>query len=116
MITKEIKQLIEENPLALATIKNNKPYVIVVAYVKVLSNKIIITDNYMKNTKENIKENPNVALVVWNKDWQGYQINGTAEYFDKGKWLDFVKSLEENKGYPTKGAILVEIKEIKKLA
>ena len=32
-----------------------------------------------------------------------------------GKWFDFVKTLPENKGFPTKGAIVVEIDEIKEL-
>ena len=109
--------MIEENPVAFATVNDGgNPYCIAVAFVKVKDDKIVITDNYMKITKENIIKNPNVSLVVWNKNLEGYQINGKAEYFKEGKWKDFVKSIPENKDEPCKGAILVTINKIKKLA
>ena len=116
MKLEEIKKIIEENPLALATIKEGKPYVIAVAYVKIKNNKIVITDNYMKTTINNIKNNHTVSLAVWNKNWEGYQINGEAKYYDSGEYLEFVKSLEENKDESPKGAIVVKINEIKRLA
>lgn len=116
MEIEDIKEIIERNPLALATIKDGKPYVIAVAYVKVKDGKIIITNNYMKTTVENIKKDNNVSLAVWNKKWEGYQINGEAEYYDSGDYLDFVKSLKENKDESPKGAVVVKVNEIKKLA
>jgi len=117
-IKDELKKLIEENPMSLATIDNSgDPHVIAVAYVKVVSsNQILITDNCMRRTKKNILRNNKVALAVWDKDWTGYQIKGTAEYFVSGEWKKFVEEMKENKGLPAKGAILVTIKEIYKLA
>jgi len=110
-----IKKIIEENPIALATKdKEGKPYVIVVAFVKIKDEKIIITDNYMNKTIENLENFPNVSLVVWNKNWEGYKIQGTAKYFSEGEFLDFVRSLEENKNEPAKGVIIIEINNIKK--
>jgi len=108
------KNLIEENPVALTTItQNNKPNIIGTAFAKVVSeNEIIITDNYMNRTIEDIKQNNNVCLAVWNKDLQGAKIIGTAEYFTKGKWKTFVKQLRENSGLPAKGAILVNVSQI----
>jgi hypothetical protein len=47
---------------------------------------------------------------------EGYNIDGRAEYFTEGAWLDFVKSIPENKDEPCKGAIVIEIKNIKKSA
>ncbi len=116
MEVEDIKKIIEENPLALATLKEGKPYIIAVAYVKVKNGNLILTNNYMKTTVENIKNNDNVGLVVWNKEWEGYQLNGKAEYFDSGEYLKFVISLEENKDESPKGAIIIKINEIKKLA
>ncbi|GBE19686.1 pyridoxamine 5'-phosphate oxidase [archaeon BMS3Abin17] len=115
-INEEVKKMIEENPVALATIKDGNPYVITVAFVKVKDDKIVITNNYMTNTINNIKDNPNVSLAVWNKDWKGYQINGKAEYFEEGEWHDFVKAIEENKDEACRGAIVVEVNKIKRLA
>ncbi len=116
-IDSKTKKIIEENPIAFATIDcDGNPNVIAVAYVKVVSkNQILITDNYMKKTKENIENNNNVCLAAWNKDWNGCKLIGTAEYFIEGKWKTFVEKLPDNKGMPAKGAILVMISEIIKL-
>jgi len=112
---KEIKKIIEKNPVALSTVNvEGKPYVIAVASVKVKDDKIIITDNYMSKTIENLKNSSNVSLVAWNKKFEGYNIQGKAEYFDKGEYLDFVKFLKENENEPCKGAIVIQINEIKK--
>ncbi len=121
-INEELRNLIEENPLAFATVdEDGNPHCIAVAFVKVVSkNQILVTDNYMVETKENIQRNPNVALTVWNKDWKenciGYELRGTAEYFREGAWYDMVKQIPENKREPCKGAILITINKIKKLA
>ena len=117
-INSEVKKLIEENPLAFATVDEaGKPNVIGVAFVKVVSkNQILITDNYMKKTKENLEKNNNVCLAVWDKDWNGYKLVGTAEYFTSGKWNEFVEKMPENKGLPAKGEILVTVSELIKLA
>ncbi len=112
-ITSIIKKLVEENPLSLATINSQgKPYIIAVAYCKVKENKIIITDNFMKSTVKNIQNNPCVAVVVWDEKWNGYQFLGKAKYYKKGKWVDFVKGLKENKKMSTKGSIVVNIDKI----
>ena len=116
-INSEIKKLIEDNPLSFATVnEDGKPNVIGVACVKVVAdNQILITDNYMKQTKENILQDNNVCLAVWNKDWEGYKFIGNAQYFTEGKWKEFVEKMPDNKGLPSKGAILITISELIKL-
>src|SRR4030042_3558527 len=108
---------IEKKIVAIATVdKKNKPHNIAIQINKIQGDKIIFTDNYMKLTVENIKNNPNVSLVFWHgKEGaeKGYRIDGKAEYFDSGEWVDFVKGLKENEGYPAKGAIIIKINEIK---
>ena len=105
----EVKDLIENNPMALATVRDNKPHVIAVACVKVVDDKLLITDNYMNRTIDNIKQNKNVALTVWDKGWKGCNITGEAEYFESGEWLEKVKQDPNNNGMPAKGAILVTV-------
>ena len=116
-INSTAKKIIENNPIAFSTVDNtNKPNVIAVAYVKVVSdNQILITDNFMRQTKENLITNNNVCLAVWNKDWNGYKISGTAEYFTQGKWKQFVENMTENKGLLAKGAILINVSKLEKL-
>lgn len=120
VINKELKQLIEENALALATVDEaNNPHCIAVADVKVVSkNQILIGDNYLVETIKNIHRNPNIAIAVWSKNWKknciGYELKGTVKYFKTGRWHEMVKKI--HKGFPAKGAILVTIKKVKKLA
>ncbi len=109
----KIEKIIENNPVALATISGDKPYAIGVAYCKVVDkDTILITDNFMSSTVENIMKNNNVALVVWDKKWDGIQILGKAKYYKEGKWLNYVKKMKENEGLPAKGAILVKVGKI----
>ncbi len=110
----EIKNVIEGNPVALATIiGEDKPNVIGVAYIKVVSDhEIVVTDNYMNQTVKDITENKNVCLIVWDKDLKGYKLVGEAEYYTDGEWKKFVEQIEENKGLPAKGAILVKVSKI----
>ena len=110
----EIKQLIENNPVALSTVTlDNKPNVIGVAAVKVVSNKeVLITDNYMNQTQKDIIGNNNVCLIVWDKDLRGFKIIGKAKYFTEGKRKKYIEKMEENAGLPAKGAILIKIEKI----
>ncbi len=109
-ITSEIKKMIEENPIAFATVgASGKPNVIAVAFVKVVAkNQILITDNHMKQTNVNIEKNNNVCLVVWDKSWTGYKLVGEAKYFTRGKFYKMARALLENANEPRKGAILVK--------
>lgn len=121
-ISEQLKKMIEENALSFGTInESGNPHCIAVGFVKVVSkDQILVTDNYMAETRKNIHKTPSVALAVWNKDWKessvGYELRGTAEYFTSGKWYEIVKKIPENEGEPCKGAILITINKIKKLA
>ncbi len=111
----DIKAKLEKATVAVATINNyNKPHNIAVMFTKVAEGRIIITDNFMHSTVENIVKNPFISLIFWEGE-NGWRIDGKADYYNYGKWFDFVKTLPENKGFPTKGAIVVEIDEIKEL-
>ena len=120
-INEELKNLIKSNPLGLASADSDgNPHCIAVAYIKVVSeNQILITDGHMITTVNNIKNNPKVSLVVWNKDWEnncyGYVLKGTAEHFTEGKWFDEVSKISENEGLEFKGAILVTIDKFKRI-
>jgi uncharacterized protein len=120
-INEGVKKMIEENALGLATVnKNGNPHNIAVGFVKVVSkNQLVISDNYLEETIKNIKNNPNVSLVVWCEDWKenfvGYELAGKVEYFTNGKWVDFIKKISENEDAPCKGAILVTLNKMKVL-
>lgn len=99
--------------------KKGNPHSIAVACLKVFRDKVIITNTHMEESLENIKNNKNVSLVVWNKDWEkacvGFELKGTAENYESGKWFDFVKNMPDNEGYEVKSAIAVSVSKIKEL-
>ena len=115
-----MKKLIEENALAFSTVdETGNPHCIAVGNVRVVSkNQILIGDNYMAETVRNIKKNKNVSLAVWCRSWEkncvGYELRGAAEYFKEGKWREMIKEI--HKGFPAKGAILITVDKVKKLA
>lgn len=116
-----MKKIIEENAVALATVNSkSEPHNIAVGFVKVVSkNQLLISCNYINETLENIKKNPNISLAVWTRNWEtnciGYELNGKAEYLNEGKWVEEIKQIPENKDAPCKGAILITINKIKVL-
>ncbi|MFA5126721.1 MAG: pyridoxamine 5'-phosphate oxidase family protein [Patescibacteria group bacterium] len=117
-INKKDKLLIENHAIAFATVDSlKKPNVIGVAYVKVVaSNKVLITDNFMKHTRQNLQKNNNVCLAVWDKSWHGIKLVGKAKYYINGPWKKYVETMPENKGLSAKGAIVVTINKLLKLA
>jgi len=113
LITPEIKNLVETESVAIATVmKQGTPNVIGVAFVKVIDDKLIVTDNFMNQTIEDIKNNSRVATIVWDKDMEGYKLLGEATYFDSGKWVEFVKDMPENKDMPAKGALVIKVDRV----
>ena len=107
-----LKKLVESNSLFLSSCDNNFPHTVCVAYAKIRDNTLIITDNYMEKTVENILKNPFVSISFLDNE-KGFELLGQAKYFSKGKFLGFVKNIPENKGLPCKGAIVVSIKSTK---
>jgi uncharacterized pyridoxamine 5'-phosphate oxidase family protein len=120
MISPGLKKFIESNAIGFATVsKNGKPHNIAVAYVKVVEDKIVISNSHIKKSVKNLKKNNNVSLVVWNKEWEkacvGYEFVGKAKNYTKGKWFEYVRNLPDNKGYKIVSAIVVKVTKIKKL-
>lgn len=72
--------------------------------------KIIFIDNYMKTTISNIKENPEVSILI-RREKESYQIKGTAIYLTQGEEFNEAHKWMKSKGdkYPAKGAILITI-------
>lgn len=110
----EYKELIEKNPISIATVGNkNQPNLSVASDVKVLSkNKIIISNNEMVYTPYNIDTNNKVVLTSFNKKWIGLRITGTAKYFKEGRYLDMCNELYKTEKCTPKGAIVVLVKKV----
>ena len=119
-ISTGLKKFIEANAMGLATVsKGGKPHNIAVAYVKIVDDKIIISNSHIKDSVKNLNDNDNVSLVIWNKEWEkscvGFELTGKAINYTEGKFFEYVKSLPDNEGYKIHSAIVITVKKIKKL-
>ena len=112
-IPNHLTKVLEKAIVGFSTINfdDGKPHNIAVEINKVENQKIIITDNHFNKTFQNLQKNPQVSLVFWNEE-VGFRIDGIVEYQIKGKWFDFVKKLDTNKGYSPRGAVIVNVTEI----
>jgi len=111
---KQIDLLKRRNIVVLATANlQANPRAVLCEVNKIADDKIIITDNEMTITTENILENKQVALLAFEKDFSYcLKISGEAEYYTEGEYFDFVKGLKTNKNQSPKGAIVITVKEV----
>ena len=75
--------------------------------------RIVIVDNYMKKTMANLKENPEVAILV-RQGKTSYQIKGTAEYLTSGELYEEARAWmkAKNQERPAKGAVIITVHSV----
>ncbi len=110
MLNKNQIKFIESNNivvLATADDKSTRRAIFVEAdYIS--ENRIVISNNAMKVTENNLKTNDKVFLLAFNKDYSKVlKISGKVKYETEGKWYEYVKKLETNKNWSPKGAVIV---------
>ena len=115
-ITAEMKEIAANAEVfVLATAnKDGKPNVVPITFAKVLSDdELLLMDNFMQKTRQNIDANPIVAVSVW-ASGKGYQLKGKARVESSGKIFDegtqWVKS--RNPKLNPKAAVIVKVDEI----
>jgi len=117
-LTAEMKEVFaQQKVFAVATAsKNAIPNVAPVATVQLVSDDTIwIGDNYMVKTLANVKENPHMALYIWDPEKKRcFQIKGTVIVKTSGPDYEKIKARIKEKGphYPAKGLLILSIKEI----
>lgn len=114
---KEMFQKQRDVVLATAS-KEGIPNVVVVGAKKIIDDEtILISDQYFDKTLANIKENPRVAVTVWEKA-EGYQIKGTVTIERSGprfeeteRWIEDLGK-KFNLSLKSKGAVIIKITDI----
>ena len=114
---KEIFQNKRVIVLATAT-REGIPNVVPVAMKKIIDDEtILISDQYLNKTLKNIKDNPRVAITMWDKT-EGYQIKGTVyietsgpRFEETARWVE-ERSQATNRPFRSKGALILKITEI----
>ncbi|MCK5305680.1 MAG: pyridoxamine 5'-phosphate oxidase family protein [Candidatus Omnitrophica bacterium] len=118
IISGKVKDLFEKEPLITfgTADKQGNPNVVPVFWKKIVGDEtIILVDNYMKMSKENLLENSNVCISFWNSETgEAYKIKGEAAYYTKGEIYEEGKKFIQTKKPETipKGVVEIKLKEI----
>jgi uncharacterized protein len=119
-MTERMKEIFEkQETLVLATAsKDGIPHVVPINAKKIIDEEtLLISDQFFHKTLFNLRENPRVAITMWDK-LEGYQIKGTVtietagtRFEETARWIDAVgKKL--NIPLRSKGALIVKIEEL----
>lgn len=87
-MSEEIKQMLDENIVYLATsTPEGKPNVVPIGLTHAISdNELLIVDVLFKKTRKNLEQNPQVAISFNDiKRLESYQLKGNAEIFKDGE-------------------------------
>jgi len=112
-LTNEMINGIKNNDLFfLATCSNEQiPNVVPIKYLKWIgNNKVLVADNFMKKTKQNILNNSNVSFVVKEIREHPFQFKGKVTIYTEGNYFDEAVKMVEN--HKPKSALVMEIKEV----
>lgn len=98
--------------------KDGRPNAVAVATHKIIDDEtILMSDQFLNKTLENMNVNPHVAVSFW-EGHEGYQLKGKVNietagerYEETAKWID---QLSAQLGFPmkSKGAVILHVEEI----
>jgi len=109
-----VKHLFEKQPIVTFSTadKQGNPNVVPVFWKKILNEEaVLLVDNYMKMSKENLLENSSVCLAFWDSETsEAYKIKGKAIYHTEGSVYELGKSFIQSKKPEATPKGIVEIK------
>ena len=88
------------------------PNVVYIAYLKVIDDQtVLIADNYLNKTRDNISSNGKIAFAVPDEKKGSFQIKGTAKRLTEGELFDEVQKWVPDK-LPKVAAVVMHVEEI----
>jgi len=115
-MTKEMMDALEKDLVFLATASpDGVPNVVPIGFARPIDkDTILIADNYMNKTRQNLEINPLISLVTKDATKCPFQFKGKVELFESGKYFDIVTEWGENAmtKLTPKAAILMKVEEI----
>jgi predicted pyridoxine 5'-phosphate oxidase superfamily flavin-nucleotide-binding protein len=96
--------------------KDGKPNAVPIGLAKIISDdEVMLADNFMHKTRQNLDENPMVGVTFWSmKDAYGYQFKGKARVETSGRLLDEAHRELQEREFPftPKAVVVVKVDEI----
>ena len=113
-LTEEIKKAIsKQDVFPVATSNQDQiPNVVYITYLKVVDDQtVLIADNYLNKTRDNILNNGKIAFAVLDEEKGSFQIKGTCERLTEGNMFDEVQKWVPDE-LPKVAAVIMHIEEI----
>ncbi|OAT79535.1 pyridoxamine 5'-phosphate oxidase family protein [Desulfotomaculum copahuensis] len=117
-LTTEVKNVISRQgvfPIATAS-RDGVPNVVPMTFVKVYDDEnLLVVDNFMHKTKQNIESNPYMSICVWDQENKlSYQIKGKVTIHDLGPVFDQARVWVKEKmpALQPKSAVLLKVTNI----
>jgi hypothetical protein len=117
-LTGEMKELfakVKLFPVATAS-KKGIPNVTPIAFVQLVRDDTIwIADNFMQKTLANVRENPHIAVYLYDAESKKcLQVKGTVDVRVSGEDYEKMKKMVQEKkpGLPAKSLLIVKIAEV----
>ncbi len=115
-MTKEMIDALEKDLVFLATASpDGVPNVVPIGFARPIDeDTILIADNYMNKTRQNLEKNPKISIVTKDATKCPFQFKGTVEIFESGKYFDIVTEWGQNAmtKLTPKAAVLMKVDEI----
>lgn len=115
-MTDEMMDAVEKDLVFLATSsEEGVPNVVPIGFARPIDqDTILIADNYMNKTRQNMENNPWISLVTKDATKCPYQFKGKVEIFESGQHFDTVTEWGKNAmtKLTPKAAILMKVTEI----
>ena len=114
----QIKNILQTEKIIFTTCHNNHPRSIWVIPSRVDSNKIILSNIQMKQSFDNISNNPVcfINVLIPEQDDLQYKIEGVAEIKNSGELFNEIKNYEESENLPkdlkVHDIIIIHVKNI----
>ena len=107
------KAIAKQDIFPVATCNQNRiPNVVYIKYLKVVDEQtVLIADNFLNKTRDNILSNGKIAFAVRDEEKGSFQIKGTAERLTEGDTFDEVQKWVPDK-LPRVAAVIMHIEEI----
>jgi uncharacterized protein len=115
-MTTEMIDALEKDLVFLATASpDGVPNVVPIGFARPIDGEtILIADNYMKKTRQNLENNPRISLVTKDATKCPFQFKGKVKIFESGEYFDIVTEWGQNAmtKLTPKAAILMHVEEI----
>lgn len=114
-LTPAQQKFLRENSIVVLSTANeeHQPRSVYVEANKIEEDKIIITDNQMETTKENILNNAKVCVLASSPNYTFLQMDGIARYETSGEYFEYVKTLPSNIWHTPKWVVIISIVSVK---